>query len=99
MYYDDHISAGSNRVKGVEVSKPETSSSTHHHEANQINLEIINKQQRDNQERLRNIQSIIVQIAEKQNQRGAFTSTDWLCLGLLLFIQTVFSYFITRVAS
>ena len=59
-----------------------------------INAAILRQQQQDNQERLRNLQSIVVQMAANQ-QRGIFLQPrDWLILAIVLFLQTFLQYFL-----
>jgi len=63
-------------------------------EGSHLNTAILRQHQQDNQERLRNLQSIVVNMAANQ-QRGIFLQPrDWLILAIVLFLQTFLQYFL-----
>lgn len=62
----------------------------------ELNLAIVRRSQQDTQERLRNLQSIVVQLASQQ-ERGTFLQTrDWIILALVLCLQTLLQYIFSK---
>lgn len=65
-------------------------------ESTQINAAILRRSQQENQERLRNLQSIVVQMAANQQQGIFLQPRDWLILALVLFLQTFLQCILLR---
>lgn len=61
-----------------------------------INTEIQNKLLRENQEKLRNLQSLVVQVAARQDTGVCLQPRDWLIIFLLVSLQTFLQYLVTR---
>ena len=65
-------------------------------EETDINLAILRQSQQDTNNRLRNIQSVVVQMSSQQ-QRGIYLQTrDWLLLTLILCLQTFLQFLFSR---